>query len=77
MQVSLHNCDDMKIRLYMPSNSNMIQLNIERNSGPVEICLYGLPIAVTNALIEALGLPRYVSNSTPDNVKENRPEAHG
>jgi hypothetical protein len=68
MDISLHNCKSIKIRMHMPNNHNAIVLRIEREDGPLDLTLYGLPETTTNSLIEALGKPSLVSALSPKHM---------
>jgi len=63
MDLTVHDCDAVRIDHHMPNNRNCVTLRIDRTDGePLRISMFGLPADVTAQLVAALGRPRLVSD---------------
>lgn len=69
----IHDVSGISIKQHYPSNSNSITLDIQcgdDGSQGVEVTIFGLPAHVTDALIRALGAPKYTVRDSAAPVPE-------
>ena len=51
IDISMHQCDVIRVRTHHPNNGNSVTLQIKGDDGDIRLTLYGLPIAITERLL--------------------------